>query len=94
MIFISGGRGKKKHQGYHQGKGGCAKVIPKCKREKRAKSITMKNRSYLLPKDVVDSPKDMDSSSLEAFIARLDRIWEKPGLMKGIPNHGKKVGTR
>lgn len=86
MIFVSGGRGKKKHHGYLQGKGGCGKVTPKYKRENRAKPITMENRSCGFPKisgfPIPGSVQGQAGQDLGS------------GLVEIVPAHGSGAGTR
>ncbi|KAK4816609.1 hypothetical protein QYF61_018657 [Mycteria americana] len=40
-----------------------------------------------LPREVVDAP------SLEVFKVRLDRAFEQPDQMRGVPAYGRRVGT-
>jgi len=41
-----------------------------------------------LPRETVDAP------SLAVFKARLDGAFEQPGLVEGVPAHGRGAGTR
>jgi len=43
---------------------------------------------HRLPREVPDVP------SLAVFRARLDGAFEQPGLVEGVPAHGRGVGTR